>query len=741
MNSVTSTLILISLIAHVVLAAYALIRRKQVRIAVGWLLLPVLLSLFVTFALLNNLQAVAPLAQAAAVIAYGALVIRDMTDRVPRIWLGIGGLWLALLIVTGSFNLTESWLVAALTVNPSAPAIVMAGGLFVTSLFLLGLAFYAFYIARLPEIANRALFWIVNSAVYLISVVFLGTGMSALALPGAYVLLFGSAGAVYAQNSFRVVDIRREFGTAARILILLFITATIIFSALLITEALEPPRTVATLVLVAFMAALLYLPIRQLADDLIRLVLRASLTNGAEITRRYTQQITNAVELNSLADAATRALNGLLRVRRSALILVNDTGETAAELTLLPSDRPLRGTLAKDAAIYHHFAVEVASLSQFDLEFDPRFKSLPSVAFFRETGLSAYAPILIENSLIGILACGTKLNDAPFTPRDFELLATMASQTGTVLRNARLVADLRTLNQGMQSLNSSLEGAKDQMEKLDAVKTDFVTIASHELRTPLAQVRGYTDIMDALNEAGTLEQERMTGLVANLRKATERMEELISAMLDVSQLDVDAMDLHFAQTSLESVMRMAIEPLTDAIKQRKLTLAARGLRGLPALQADMQRLVQAFRNVVVNAIKFTPDGGKIDISATLQPAERPGDKDHVLITIKDTGVGIDKENLELIFRKFYRAYDPGLHSTGTYKFLGAGPGLGLTIAQGVIAGHGGEIWAESAGHNMQTCPGSTFFIRLPLTPPDNARRVMPFEMPEPISKEPTVARP
>ena len=307
-------------------------------------------------------------------------------------------------------------------------------------------------------------------------------------------------------------------------------------------------------------------------------------------------------------------------------------------------------------------------------------------------------------------------------------------------RNVRLVADLRKLNSGMRMLNQSLEDAKVQLERLDSVKTDFITIASHELRTPLAQVRGYTDIMDALNERGSLDEDQIAGMVGNLRKASERMEELIGAMLDVSQLDVNAMDLHFAQTSLETAIRMAIEPLTDAIRERQLTLAARGLRGLPTIQADMQRLVQAFRNVVVNAIKYTPDGGRIEIKAALQPAEQPKEPDHLLITISDTGVGIDKENLALIFRKFYRAYDPSLHSTGAYKFMGAGPGLGLTIAQGVVEGHGGKIWAESPGHSMETFPGTTFYILLPITPPEDAKRVMAFEIPEPVSKEPTLVR-
>jgi signal transduction histidine kinase len=279
----------------------------------------------------------------------------------------------------------------------------------------------------------------------------------------------------------------------------------------------------------------------------------------------------------------------------------------------------------------------------------------------------------------------------------------------------------------MQALNNSLGNANDRMGKLDAVKTDFVTIASHELRTPLAQVRGYTDIIDALNDQGMLDQDQIRGLVTNLRKATERMEELISAMLDVSQLDVNAMDLRFTQTSPESVLRMAIEPLTDPIKQRKLTLSARGLKGLPMIEADMQRLVQAFRNVITNAIKFTPDGGRIDIIASHQVADHPTQGDSILIAIADTGVGMDEEHIPLVFNKFYRAFDPGLHSTGTYKFMGAGPGLGLTIAKGVVEGHGGRIWAESPGHDMENPKGSTFYVQLPLTPPETARRVMAFE--------------
>jgi signal transduction histidine kinase len=191
---------------------------------------------------------------------------------------------------------------------------------------------------------------------------------------------------------------------------------------------------------------------------------------------------------------------------------------------------------------------------------------------------------------------------------------------------------------------------------------------------------------------------------------------LIEAMLDVSQLDVNAMDLQFTPLTADSVIRTALEPLRESIESRKLLVTARGLRNLPPFQGDMQRLVQAFRNVVLNAIKYTPDGGRIEITGRLHD-------DEIWIVVRDSGIGIDPANHELIFQKFFRTHDPNLHSSGTTKFMGAGPGLGLTIARGVIEGHGGRIWVESEGEDRVKLPGSTFTIALPLRPPAEVRRV------------------
>ncbi len=125
------------------------------------------------------------------------------------------------------------------------------------------------------------------------------------------------------------------------------------------------------------------------------------------------------------------------------------------------------------------------------------------------------------------------------------------------------------------------------------------------------------------------------------------------------------------------------------------------------IYADPQRLYQTFRNILSNAIKYTPDGGKIIVDGRVLPG-------FIETTICDSGIGISPEDQELIFEKFGQLGDVSLHSSGKVKFKGGGPGLGLPIARGIIEAHGGTIWVESEGHDEQKCLGSTFHILLPI---------------------------
>jgi signal transduction histidine kinase len=746
------------LIAHLLLLVFAYVRARERTRGLKWLLAAIALSMVGvgTFLLREDLlmdgKSVRGLALIVALIAaltaFGGLVIDDLASRRPRgrlmqVWLGVNGVWLALVVLAALLSDTSivggtDWLEVALT-QPDAPSLLAIVGLGISGLLLLGLGFYDFYLALMPEVSNRALFWVSNAAILLLSIIMTASGIYILILLGMFGLFFSMAAATYAYLNYNVLDLRSTASLAGRTLVVIAFTAVFVLAALLIADRVELDpgfQTLLFLAVVALVVAMIYVPVRQIAELVLSHLLSGPMTDTTVITRLYSEAVSQEVELKKLIETACKQLNTALKIRRSGIMLVSSTGggDGTLELSVMEGGafanlKGVKGHLPLKGSVYQTLAAKRTPVMQFDLEYSPAHQDMTQQEkqFFRSLQMSAFAPIIVERTFIGVIACGPKLDDSAFNHDDIQLLATLAQQTGVALRNARLVADLRHLNVRMQSLNVGLEKTKEELESLDSVKTDFVTIASHELRTPLAQIRGYTDIIDALNEQGMLDEDQLKSMVGNLRKATERTEELIAAMLDVSQLDVNAMDLRFAQTTAESVLRLAIEPLTDVIKQRKLTLSARGLRGLPPIQADMQRMVQAFRNIIVNAIKFTPDGGRIDISAALKPTETEGGVDHIVVQIKDTGVGIAPQNLSLVFQKFFRGYDPSLHSTGAYKFLGAGPGLGLTIAKGVIEGHGGKIWAESPGHSTEEYPGATFFVELPVSPPEDARRVLPFE--------------
>ena len=277
--------------------------------------------------------------------------------------------------------------------------------------------------------------------------------------------------------------------------------------------------------------------------------------------------------------------------------------------------------------------------------------------------------------------------------------------------NARVTRFNEELEIKVRERTAELERAYAQLEQLDRKKTDFIHVISHELRTPLTLIVGYSQML--LTDPDIQASGRNHDMIAGISRGAQRMHELVNAMFDMARIDSGTLKLAPESIRLADVFANLESELAGTLRERKLALTLADLGALPRIEADPGMVRVLFQHLLLNAIKYTPDGGRIAVTG--RGLENDGAAARFLeLVVSDTGIGIDVESQELIFIKFYQAGDVSFHSSGRTKFKGGGPGLGLAIARGIVAAHGGRIWVESPGHDETTCPGSAFHVVLPV---------------------------
>jgi signal transduction histidine kinase len=187
-------------------------------------------------------------------------------------------------------------------------------------------------------------------------------------------------------------------------------------------------------------------------------------------------------------------------------------------------------------------------------------------------------------------------------------------------------------------------------------------------------------------------------------------------MLDVSRIDADTVKVGTTPVSVKHIIDELVKGFRKSAIDRKVEFITEHAEGTPNINGDPSLIQKALYQLIINAIKYTPDGGKITVSThpvVMEESEAPG----VQIEVKDTGIGLDPEHHELVFEKFYQVGNVALHSSGKTTFKGGGPGLGLAIVRGVARAHGGKVWVESPGQDEEHFPGCTFYMQLPVEPP------------------------
>ena len=434
---------------------------------------------------------------------------------------------------------------------------------------------------------------------------------------------------------------------------------------------------------------------------------------SAEALAKASYQLSSLSTETEVPQQIVEQLTQMVPVARCALFLedVNGVPRLRGHLgfpPLVPVDElsyEIRGT-----NVYHAIAKQNEPLVIGDIK---NMNDWKQSEWLPKDGSWVGVPLYSKNRVTGMVTLSRERAGA-FIQDDILLASTFAIQASIALDNARLYDDLNRFNQMLERMVEQrvdeINKAVTRLEKLDKNKSDFIQVAAHELRTPLTVIKGY---MGMIKSAQAIkENESLTMAMDGVLQGTDRLHQIVNSMLDVARLESQVLSPHLENVALGPILRLIQKDYVDDLKARQLTLELDpDINAIPYIRADSELLQKALDNVVVNAIKFTPDGGTIHISAASVKGERG---DTCEIRIKDTGIGIDNADKEMIFEKLYQVGKVELHSSGRTKFKGGGPGLGLAIAAGIIKAHQGKIWCESEGHDEEKLPGSTFFIHVPL---------------------------
>lgn len=293
----------------------------------------------------------------------------------------------------------------------------------------------------------------------------------------------------------------------------------------------------------------------------------------------------------------------------------------------------------------------------------------------------AYVPLSVEHGRIGVLAVAARRGDG-LDERQRRLVEMLSGPIAIAVERSRLYERLRAAN--------------EKLEQINKLKNEFISMVSHELRTPLTTIKGFVSIV--LNEETGPLNDQQRHFLQTSDRAIDRLTLLVSDLLDISRIEAGQIKMQLRAISIRDLCLRIAAGFQPQLKAQGLSMTLQLPEGLPMVLADPDRISQVLDNLLTNALKFTAKGG-----ITIAAADKG---DYVMVSVRDTGVGIAKEEQDRIFDKFYQIKTGG-------GWPSKGTGLGLAIVRSIIESHRGKVWVE-----CEPGQGADFRFILPRARPE-----------------------
>jgi len=389
-------------------------------------------------------------------------------------------------------------------------------------------------------------------------------------------------------------------------------------------------------------------------------------------------KLSATLTLDETLDAIVEAAMVICRANRAAISYINESGELrllkhrglseeyVKERQLTRLDPTLSGMMTTRLPSIIEDVDEFANVS-------------PNYPVWKKEGIASIVtlPLVSEGKVFGVIGAGS-LSVRRYSKTETDAMAILATQAGAAVINARLLGQLREANK-----------AKDE----------FFSTLSHELRTPLTPILGWTHLLKPFAGLDPLLGQGIDTIERNARQLSE----LIKDLLDLTRIISNKIEIERAPTDLAALVKTTVAQMLPQAEARGITVEL-SLPDEPIIAAvDPMRIQQIVANLLGNAVKFTPEGGRASV-VLKSGGGGPGVPVSVVIEVIDTGIGIEPEFLPFVFERFTQAHE------GIDRSFG-GLGLGLAITRAIVELHGGKVTAQSEGPGR----GSRFTVRLPIT--------------------------
>jgi two-component system sensor histidine kinase/response regulator len=418
--------------------------------------------------------------------------------------------------------------------------------------------------------------------------------------------------------------------------------------------------------------------------------------------------ITSTLDLHELLDTVLQLLRSSLGFSRMALMLRHEDRDVGyiAQVAgvsdeIAEASRYLTVPIKEDGTILADLFIHAKPVLARDVNAVAHRMTSVLLELIRRVGVQSFVcvPLQSHNQTLGFIA-GDR-GALPCSEEDLHILMTIASHVATAIDNARTYASLAQLTQHLEQRieerTRELSVANERLQEHDRRRTMFVSVASHELRTPMTAIRSFADnMLDGV--AGTLSDRQRTYL-ERIGHNLNRLTRIINQLLDWSRLDMNKEILRLESLSVNQIATLVVESLRTVATEKHVDISVDSPDELPLIYADRDKLEQILWNIIGNAVKFTPAGGKVTVRFKTQPDGM------VQTCVADTGCGIPPDQLDRVFNEFSKV--PSTMPTSQ------GAQLGLFITKSFITMHKGQIWAES-----ELGSGSCFCFTLPVVVPE-----------------------